>query len=136
MAYRFYAQNGIASHNVWVVMFNAAIAITGSIFQECMVRGIKKRLGYYSTGLYLIALPMTFYNIIFSDYSTNVSWGNMTSLALIFGLAFLLSAQVLGISFNITFINFSNTEIENVIKEVKQNKSLKTILTFFYYLPV
>ena len=44
----------------------------------------------------------------------------MTSLALIFGLAFLLSAQVLGISFNITFINFSNTEIENVIKEVKQ----------------
>ena len=48
-------------------MFNAAIAITGSIFQECMVRGIKKRLGYYSTGLYLIALPMTFYNIIFSD---------------------------------------------------------------------
>ena len=108
-----------------------------------MIRRIKKRFGIISIALFFTAIPLTFFNIIFSDpapYFTlctfgcfsvencttkDQNWGNYTSLSFVFALAFLLSAEVLAIRFNLLFIMFPAPEVKIMVEEVneKYNKA-------------
>ena len=96
---------------------------------------MKKKFGIISLVLFIIAVPLTFFNVLFSDptpYFTLCAFacfsveecktidqdlGNYTSLSFVFGLQFLLSAEVLAIRFNFLFLVFTNPEIKTMVKE-------------------
>jgi hypothetical protein len=103
-----------------------------------MIRRIKKSFGKISLLLFILAIPLTFFNIMFSDpapYFTlctfgcfsvencttkDQNWGNYTSLSFVFSLAFLLSAEVLAIRFNYLFIKFTTPEVRIMVDEVNE----------------
>ena len=143
VGYRLYSQTLLTSPNVWLVFINSILCILAGCFQEAMIRRIKKRFGIISIALFVTAIPLTFFNIIFSDpapYFTlctfgcfsvencttkDQNWGNYTSLSFVFSLAFLLSAEVLAIRFNLLFIMFTAPEVKIMVEEVneKYNKA-------------
>jgi hypothetical protein len=117
---------------------NSVLCIVAGCFQEAMIRRIKKKFGLISLILFMSAIPLTFFNIIFSDpapYFTlctfgcfsveecttkDQDWGNYTSLSFVFALAFLLSAEVLALRFNLIFIMFTTPEVKIMVQEVNQ----------------
>jgi hypothetical protein len=117
---------------------NSILCIVASLFQEAMIRRIKRKFGQISLVLFSCAIPLTFFNITFSDpapYFTlctfgcfsveecttkDQDWGNYTSLSFVFALAFLLSAEVLAIRFNLLFIRFTASELRLMVEEVKE----------------
>lgn len=131
-----YIGTDLTRPNTWVVFFNSVICILASCLQEAMVRSIKKKFGYISLFLFTCAIPITLYNIMFSDsapyftlctfgcfsvedcVTNDQNWGNYTSLSYVFSLAFLLSAEVLSIRFNLVFIKFTSFDVQMMVKEV------------------
>ena len=107
------------------------------VFQEFMVRSIRKSFGYGSIFFYTASIPFTFYNILFCDpapyftlctygcfaiepcYATSQSWGNLISVSFVFALCFMLSAETLGILFAIKFLKLSTEQIDDLIVEVR-----------------
>lgn len=136
--FRIYNHQQWDSPNVWIILINSFLCITGSFFQEAMVRRIKKKLGYYGLGFFILSLPLIFFNILFSDpapYFTlctygcfsiepcttkDQNWGNVVSLSFVFACAFLLSANVLAIWFIVGFIRLGPEDINKVIIEVRE----------------
>lgn len=106
-----------------------------------MVRRIKKKYGYISLVLFICAIPITFYSLMFYDsapYFTlcifgcfsvencttnDKNWGKYTSLSYVFSLAFLLSAQALSIRFNLIFIKFTTFDVKKMVNEVNEKYS-------------
>lgn len=117
---------------------NLILPACASVLQEFMVRSIRKSFGVISNVLFLLSVPLTFYNIMFSDpapyftlclfgcfsvepcYTNDQNLGSLVSLCLIFGLCFLLSAETLAISFNLKFIGFNDEQIQILVIEVKK----------------
>lgn len=103
-----------------------------------MVRGIKRTRGYGSIFFFSLSVPLTYYNILFSDpapYFTLCTYGcfsiescstndqnigTMLSLCLIIALCSLLTVEVLGILFSLEFLSLSPDQLQLMIEEVRE----------------
>jgi hypothetical protein len=142
--YRIYNFIGLESSNIWIILANIMCCLLGSLFQELMIRTIKKRFGYMSILMFTISIPLTYYNLMFSDpapYFTlcfygcfsiencatnDIAWTKFISLSTVFGLALMLSVEVLAISLSSRFIKLSVDELRDLMTEACEKYGLQS----------